>query len=65
MATDLKIGEYVRGGTTAEDRDYGKVIEVKGETVTVAWLGSQVATPADARALQRTTRERAMAWAES
>ena len=35
--TQIEIGQRVEGGTTKEDYDTGRVIDVDGDQVTVAW----------------------------
>lgn len=32
-----KVGDYVQGGETDEDRDVGRVLAVDGKTLTIAW----------------------------
>jgi hypothetical protein len=44
----FQIGDLVKGGTIAADYDYGEVIEITGNDVTVAWELSETKTTQDA-----------------
>lgn len=44
----LAVGDRVEGGETDEDRDTGRVVEVDGDQITVAWsCGMTTTQPAD------------------
>lgn len=51
VESQWSVGDRVEGGDTAEDYDTGRVSEVDGDRVLVAW-GSEVRTWADANRLR-------------
>lgn len=42
---EVEVGDWVAGGKTAEDRDFGRVVRVDGDTAVVGWIGGANQTP--------------------
>jgi hypothetical protein len=51
MTNTIKTGDKVEAGKTEQDHDTGRVVEVDGDRVTVAWDGSLETTTQDASLL--------------